>query len=335
MRTWMWMGLGCVVVLAPSVNACSGDTATTGGTAAHANAGVDAGATGGGGSAGTGRTDASGGAAGSGGAGETCPPDGGALVSLKKFVGTPQTLERPWTSGGPVTIDSRQGDLVVRLGDSGTVRATFSPFVLRAYCTAEQEVIADLTLLVATLEADAGDSRGAVVKTDRLAAAVSTLGASIEVFLPPDFNGALRILQQNGASDVQFAGAARSFELTSDNGSCRVHTGSTAFSVNVSCANGELEATLGGVPAGALGGRFASGNGGLALTLPSGQRFSIQAQALAGGIVDTGTVATSGCTVQVASEASKTISCNGATSADPVYTAVADGTSLSNVSIAF
>jgi hypothetical protein len=254
-------------------------------------------------------------------------------VSLKKFVGTTQMLDQPWSLGGPVTIESRNGDVLIRVGDSGMVRATFSPFVYRGYCTDEQSVIADLAFLVATV--DAADSGGVAVRTELLSGAPSTLGAQIDVFLPPDFNGPLQIMQANGATDVQFAGAATSFGLSSANGDCLAHTGSSATSVDVSCDSGALIAALGGVPAGSLGGRFVTGNGGVNLTLPTGQRFNVQAQALAGGIVDTGNVSTSGCTVQVASEASKTISCNGATSADPVYTAIADGTNLANVTLAF
>lgn len=331
MRVWMFMALGCALFGAESLSGCSSEGSTTSGAAANGSVGSDAGATGG--SAGTAGPDAGEATGGSGGTGQTCPPADGALVSLKKFVGTSQTLDEPWSLGGPVTIDSRNGDILVRAGDSGMVRATFSPFVLRGYCTDEQSVIADLALLVATV--DAADSGGVAVRTERPSGAPNTLGAKIEVFLPPDFNGPLHIMQDNGATDVQFAGAATSFELSSANGDCRAHTGSSASNVNVSCDNGELTATLGGVPAGSLGGRFVTGNGGVNLTLPSGLRFNVQAQALAGGIVDTGNVATSGCTVQVASEASKTISCNGATSADPVYTAIADGTNLANVTLAF
>jgi hypothetical protein len=260
------------------------------------------------------------------------------LKSLKKFNGTDQSGQAEWVDGAPVTIDGRNGDITVRQGSGMNVAATFEPFVFRAYDTPDEVAIADIAKLNAVVEGDHNGTPGAVlVRTSRQDGAKTTLGADITVDLPPTFNGPLSIIQDNGQTDVDFAGSAVGFSVKSDNGSCDVTTGAAAATVDVFCDNGDLVASVGGVPAGSEPRKFATGNGTVDVDFSgaAGARFNVQAQARAGGIVDTTNAASAGCAVQEASAGSKTVSCNGATSADPTYQAIADGTGLADVVLSF
>ncbi|MCC6215749.1 MAG: hypothetical protein IT376_12865 [Polyangiaceae bacterium] len=242
--------------------------------------------------------------------------------SLKRFEGSLETKEAFWVSGGAVTIDGTNGDIEVKSGIAGKVVAKFKRHILRAYDTPEATIVEDLGKLVTTVEGDVGGvgSGSSLVKTHREDGAYSTLGADITVELPPDFDGVLRVLQNNGQTAVYFVGSARGIEVVSENGGCEVSGGTSAASIVVACDNGGVAAKVGGVPAGATG-SFTSGNGDLDLEISQSSKFSVQATA--SGIVDT-SAAPSGCVVQEAAPNSKTVSCNGATAADPVLQATAE-----------
>lgn len=244
------------------------------------------------------------------------------VKTLKRFEGSLETKEAYWSSGGAVTIDGVNGDIQVKSGVAGKVVAKFQRFVFRAYDTPEATIVEELGKLTATVQGDVGGvgSGSSLVKSSREGGAASTLGADLIVELPPEFDGVLKVLQNNGQTAVYFVGEARGIEVVSDNGGCEVSGGTAATSIVVACDNGGVAAKVGAVPAGASG-SFASGNGDLDLEISQSSKFSIQATA--SGVVDT-TAAPSGCTVQEAAPNSKTVSCNGATTADPVFQANAE-----------
>ncbi len=257
--------------------------------------------------------------------------EGVCLKSLKRFESPPETQSAAYAAGANVTIDSPNGDVrVVRGDDDSSVFATFEPFVLRAFDTPEEEAAADLDSLERSVTADG--SGNVAVDVSRPSGSPSSLGADIRVELPSVFDGMLEIDQNNGSTEVDFVGAAVAVNVSSDNGSCDIATGSAA-NITVHCDNGDLDASISGVTA-QSGSGFSTGNGSITLSLPSDGVFSIQAQALAGGIVDVQNLP-SACTENAASDSAKTVSCNGATSADPIYVAEADGTSLADVILQF
>jgi hypothetical protein len=232
--------------------------------------------------------------------------DGICLKSLDRFEGETQTIAAAYTVGTNVSIDSLNGNVRVVAGSGADVNARFKPFVFRAFDTPEEQIMADLADL--TLSA-VGDANGVFVDVDRADGALNTLGADVTVELPSTFDGVLSIDQTNGQTDVDFVAAAVGVVVDNNNGSCDVVTGS-ASSVSVN-----------------------TGNGTITLTFPADGVFNVQAQAMAGGVVQNNLA---GCAVVEGSTASAmTISCNGATSADPVYSAVADGTSLADVVLSF
>jgi hypothetical protein len=252
------------------------------------------------------------------------------LKSLKRFNGETATQTTDYVSGADVSVHSRNGNVDVIAGSADdSVVATFHPFVLRAYDTAESVVADDLTKLETSANTDADGN--VTVDVSRMSGAESTLGADLTVELPISFAGALGVNQENGETHVKFVGSATAVTLTSGNGSCELVTG--AADVSVHCENGDLSARLDtATPQSGQG--FVTDNGSITLTLPPDGVFSVQAQALGGGSVKVEHLP-GACTVNAASDAAKTLSCNGATDADPVYTAKADGTGLADVTLTF
>jgi hypothetical protein len=252
------------------------------------------------------------------------------LKSLKRFDGETVTQTAAYTSGADVSVHNRNGNVEIIAGSvDDSVVATFQPFVLRAYDTSESVVADDLTKLEASATTDADGS--VTVDVSRMSGAESTLGADVTVELPPSFAGALGLDQDNGETRVKFVGSATTLGVTNRNGSCELVTG--AADVSVHCENGDLSARIdGATPQSGQG--FRTDNGSITLTLPADGVFSVQAQALAGGSVKVEHLPAA-CSVNAASDAAKTLSCNGATDADPIYSAKAAGTSLADVTLTF
>ena len=254
--------------------------------------------------------------------------EGVCAKSLKRFVGAnPIVREAQWTPGSPITIDSRNGDIEVVRGTSNVVRATFIPVVWLAYDSSNERVNGQFDLLNTEATGDAGGVSGAVlVKTSRQSGAASSLGADITVEIPPAFDGAFSVQQDNGSTDVEFVGSAPSVKVHSDNGSCRVVSSAAATAVDLHCENGDLEANISGAPAGA-GTRTIHtgdpdvGSGDINLSfvgVPTSQPFNVQAFAVGGTVQSVNDVG-AGCTVQIAGEGSKTFSCHGGDQSHPTY----------------
>lgn len=254
--------------------------------------------------------------------------EGVCLKSLKRF-DAPRETDSVAYAGDDVIIEVANGDIHVVPGEAGDVTATFEPFVLRAYDVSEEEAEEDFALLARSITTSGGDVH---VDVARLDDAPSSLGADVTVALPPEFSGNLVIEQGNGDTEVDFAGGAIGVLVTSENGGCDIATGG-ASEISVHCDNGDLSATIQDV-AEQTGSGFSTENGSITLFLPSDGVFSVQAAALAGGTVSVENMP-SACTLAEASESAKTLSCNGATTEDPIYQVEADGTSLADVVLSF
>jgi len=255
--------------------------------------------------------------------------DGVCLKSLKRFEADPIAQSAEYTSDIDLYVNNPNGELrVVRSDRSDRLEVTFEPFVLRAHDTPREEAEQQLDELKVSL----GQSgRGLFVDVNRPAGSPGTLGADVRVALPASFASVLDITQGNGGTRVDFVGDSPSLILTSENGDCDLTTG-YAEHISVHCDNGDLRASVLGI-APQSGSGFSTGNGSIELSFPSDGVFSVQAQAVAGGSVVTDVP--SSCLTNAASGAAMTVSCNGATALDPVYSAVADGTGLSDVVLSF
>lgn len=250
--------------------------------------------------------------------------------SLDKFVADEDDEASVfYNDGQDIKVLSVNGELRVRPGSDETKAVLrYRRFVFRAYDTPIEEVQADLEKLV--VEARPTDTGAAGFDVDRLGGPAG-LGADLTLLVPPGFNGTLDLTQDNGPTDIGYVGDARGVLLNSENGRCEVAAGGAEL-IDLYCGNGDLSASVAAVPETFVSGDFETGNGTIVLSFPAAAKFNVQAQAHDGGVVDVTNVHT-GCAVNASSESAKTISCNGATSEDPVYTANAHGTSLADVVI--
>lgn len=255
--------------------------------------------------------------------------DGVCLDSLERFEGDPISQSAAYTSDVDLVVENPNGDLHVVRGDSDRIAVTFEPFVLRGQDVSRDEAEEDLEELEVSLSQSA---RAVLVEVRRPSGAPATLGADVRIELPDDFASVLDVNQRNGNTRIEFVGAAPGVIVTSDNGDCDLVVG-RAERISVHCDNGDLRARV-QEPAPQSGSGFSTGNGSIDLLLPPNGVFNVQAQALGGGVVLTRNVPSS-CWLAPASDASKTLGCNGASGLDPIYSAVADGTALADVVLRF
>jgi hypothetical protein len=243
--------------------------------------------------------------------------------STKHVTGSTTHKTENWVPGDSVVIDSINGSVAVRRGSGDTVVADFTPFVLIGYDASDEEEKEELEKLKPTLDVlEDEDPPTILIKTVREGQVLSSLGADIEVKLPAAFDGRLEVRQDNGPTEVNSVADAAEVFVRSDNGSCKIHTG-TARMIDVFCDSGGLVGSIGEVPEDFVSARLRTGRGSIRLDFPSG-RFVVQAYSKSGGIVDVGNAEEAGCTVDAASDSSKTILCGDASDGDPLYEVIAD-----------
>jgi hypothetical protein len=243
--------------------------------------------------------------------------------STKRVTGSTTPKTGPWVPGDSVVIDSINGGIEVNRGSGDSVAADFTPFVLIGYDATDEEEKEELEKLKPTLTVLADEDPPVIlVKTVRQGQVLSSLGADIDVRLPAEFDGRLEILQNNGPLEVNSVAQASDLVVESDNGSCEVHAGGARM-IDVFCDSGGLTGSIGEIPEDFVSASLRTGRGNIQLDFPSG-RFVVQAYSRSGGIVDVGNAADAGCSVDAASDSSKTITCGDANAEDPLYVVTAD-----------
>jgi hypothetical protein len=258
---------------------------------------------------------------GTGGVGGTGAADSGtSLETVSRFESTrPLVLEGTWDPGVAATIEGINGNIeVVRGTENAVVRATFSPFVFLKSYTSPSEVAPHFEKLLAEVLPDDGTS-GVLVRSSRTGGSPSTLGADIVVEIPSAFDATLSIRQNNGETDVSFAGNAKGIELESSSGSCNVACSAAAAALNIFCDIGDVAVDVPGAPAGNDVRMIRTDAGDITVSfanVPATQRFSVEATASEGMVQITGGAA---CGVQDGSGGLKIVSCHGAAPGDPVY----------------
>ncbi|XXX77629.1 hypothetical protein WMF30_02475 [Sorangium sp. So ce134] len=201
--------------------------------------------------------------------------------TLVRYEGTDESVRVEYLPTQSIRIVSDNGDVEVRTGNVSDVVVTFSPFTMRKKdenLLAVQEIEEDLEL--------AAKTEGDVVITTRTRDGSSGyLGADIEVVLPDDFDGGLRIEQDNGSVDVDLDGApSRGTTVVSDNGSIDVVGARGA--IDVSTKNGGVFVDLDAWSS--SDGSISSGNGSIELAVPAGVDGTMTAQTLNGDVVEQG-----------------------------------------------
>jgi hypothetical protein len=120
--------------------------------------------------------------------------------SLKKFTvaGTKQTLEVEYEPGRDLVVDNIKGTIRVNEGlDAGVIRITFEPFTYRGH-TKDAEARDDIENKFSASFEWVEEDDAYIARTDRAKGSSDELGAEITVELPPEFDGALRVVNQGG-----------------------------------------------------------------------------------------------------------------------------------------
>ncbi|MGK3997502.1 hypothetical protein [Sorangium sp. So ce1024] len=201
--------------------------------------------------------------------------------TLVRYEGSDESARVEYLDNQSVRIVSDNGDVEVTLGNVDDVVVTFSPFTMRKKDEerlAKAEMENDLRLSAIT----DGD---VVISTKTTSGASGYLGADIRVVLPLEFNGVLRVEQDNGGVDIDLDGAAsRGTTVLSDNGSIELVGARGA--IDVSTDNGSVFVDLDAWSA--TDGSITSGNGSIELSVPAGVDGTMTAQTLFGDIVEQG-----------------------------------------------
>ncbi|WP_437635793.1 hypothetical protein [Sorangium sp. So ce854] len=201
--------------------------------------------------------------------------------TLVRYEGSDESVRVEYLDNQSVRIVSDNGDVEVTLGNVEDVVVTFSPFTMRKKDEdrlAKAEMENDLRLAAIT----DGD---VVISTQTTSGASGYLGADIRVVLPIEFNGALRVEQDNGGVDVDLDGAlSRGTTVVSDNGSIDVVGARGA--IDVSTDNGSVFVDLDAWSD--TDGSITSGNGSIELSVPAGVDGTMTAQTLFGDVVEQG-----------------------------------------------
>jgi hypothetical protein len=171
--------------------------------------------------------------------------------SLERYTrdGSDTTAEQPYEDGMDLVIDSVKGNIEVVPGDPGVVVATFSPFTYRGH-SKDAEAGEDIT---------SGWSGEVVTEGNQITVITYQLGgwdevgANIKVWVPPEFNGAIKgVIQAEGSieseGNISFeegaVGSAWSAHLESYGlaGTCNLDGSPTITETYASC-EGEIEIT--------------------------------------------------------------------------------------------
>lgn len=296
--------------------AANGGSGGSGGSSGSSGSGAST--DGGGASASTTANGGSGATTGSGGSAGA----GGAAAST----GGPLDWQVPLDDFSDIAITSLNGTVTVVTGTTDELEVHAEPFVRLPDTASPAEIEAQLELLKVEI---------VPLQTGRLMVDMSidpdanpSLGCDLEVAIPESYDQAVTILQHNGTTEVRGIGQATDLSLQSDNGRCEVTTAHVRR-FEITCDVGSLTALV-PEPANLTSvSVLSAGLGDISLTLPSDQAYNAQLQGATVEIPDA-----EGCVIQSDSASSRTLSCAGATAADPVLRASAN-LSLSDLLVEF
>ena len=246
--------------------------------------------------------------------------------TLTEFKGAETTDTVDWTTGTPLSVDGLNGEISIKQGTvAGKVVVVTKPFTFRG---ASKRAEADQDLTV-HFKKELFGSGTVGVRTSRDGGG-SSIGAHIDVSIPPEFDSTITL--RNGNDDIEVFAVANATELdarhdSSATGDCRITGGPNLFKTTVVCAfeatvsgvnddvnvsthaaGGDITLSISSIAAASAGGTITSENGDISVSFPSDASYSVQATANAKGVVTEGTLPAS-CTLQTAAVNSKTVSC--------------------------
>ncbi|XXT20402.1 hypothetical protein WME94_02375 [Sorangium sp. So ce429] len=182
---------------------------------------------------------------------------------LVRYEGTDETAHVEYIPTQSVRIVSVNGQVDVTTGNVSDVQVTFSPFTMRK--EGERELA--IAEIENQLELSAKTQGEIVIEVDKVGSNISGyLGADIRVVLPANFDGGLRVDQNNGSIDVDLDGApSLATTIASENGSIDV-VGARG-EIHVATQNGSVSVDLDAWSD--ADGSITSGNGSIELSVPA------------------------------------------------------------------
>jgi hypothetical protein len=271
--------------------------------------------------------------------------------SLTRFVGEEESETLPYTVGTNLRVDGIYGEINVFSGAAGEVEVVFEPFNYRAH-DAEDAARDELENNFDRSFELSGDTL--VVTTGRHDA-TNGLGSNIDVYLPPEFDGAIVVRNDSdgpvnpGKVDVEFVGAAWSVDVATDDlGDCTIDGADSVVYTRARCDGaitvigvsdevdvastglaGDVAVVMTSIASAESGGSITSEDGDIDVTFPEDAEFSVQAQSTEDGSVDASSL-DDACVGDVAAESAKSYTC-GAGGPNFVVTAGTDGVGPSSV----
>ncbi|HEX6276583.1 MAG TPA: DUF4097 family beta strand repeat-containing protein [Polyangiaceae bacterium] len=273
--------------------------------------------------------------------------------SLTRFVGEEERQTLPYTAGTDLTVNGIYGEINLFAGTAGEVEVVFEPFNYRAH-DAEDAARDELEN---NFDRSFELSSGALVVTTGRHDATNGLGSNIDVYLPPEFDGAIVVRNDSdgpvnpGKIDVEFVGAAWSVDVSTDDlGDCNIDGSDSVVSTRAHCdgaitvtgvsdevdiastgLSGDVAVVMTAIASAESGGSIMTEDGDIDLTFPADAEFSVQAQSTEDGRVSAASL-DEACIGDVAAESAKSYTC-GAGGPNFVVTAGTDGVGPSSVSL--
>ncbi|HET9954599.1 MAG TPA: hypothetical protein VFQ61_08845 [Polyangiaceae bacterium] len=240
-----------------------------------------------------------------------------------------QTLTGDYEPGSDLRIKGVYGDINVRAGTAGEVSLRVRPFAYGTHDSKDEAFEKMRDKLYAEI---ANDGNAVAITTWRDDTKLPLVGADLDIYLPPEFDGGLVVENQGngtwnpGNIKVFEAAEARSVEVRATSLSdCQLQLGPTVTYTAVRCDGdirvvgasddvsletqgqlGNIEVQLVNIEPTSSGGRFKAGSD-IRVIFPSGDDFSVQATG--GKLVDFGGLPAASCSVEAAAENSKSATC--------------------------
>jgi hypothetical protein len=250
-----------------------------------------------------------------------------AAETTEKYLGPSSTQDIEWTSGQDLAVDSRNGNVNLEIGESGSVIVLFEPFTFRGQ-DEEAEALAEMdTSLVKSVGLN--ESGDVFVYTQKDGPGSSSLGADMTIRIPPEFDAGI-FIEQDGSGDVHIDGVGEAIEigvLAQGVSDCFIHGAPTVVNTRAWCGavlvdnvsghidvqadflNGNASVHMASVEPAGGDNIIYTEDGDIVLTLPADEGYNVQAWVVeGGGVVNTGNIP-SDCEEVVAAEGSKTVSC--------------------------
>ena len=244
--------------------------------------------------------------------------DASCAESLETTYGPEVTAEQPYELDMDLTIDGIKGEIVLEPGTAGVVSVTFKPFTIRGHgkdADAQEDLDHGWVSDVRT------EGNAVVVETQQNGES-DEVGAIIKVQVPPEFNGAIRIVNhaagETGQGDISIeeGGAASAHAVYMEAhglGDCNLDGAPSITDTEANC-DGEIEivnvsdnvtafgrgtilddaaygvrVSFAGISEDAVGGEIESQHGNVELNLPADGNFQITAAPNADGAVQMAT----------------------------------------------